>query len=89
MTWQAAIGPVRRRYISGTFGLVPAYRGTRLNTARSVSKIMLHIPLLTTSRLGGRGLGLDWLEARSSWSGVKPGDCTGAFAREPCKRYSL
>ena len=44
MTWQAAIGTVCRRHISGTFGLVPAYRGTRLNIARSVSIIMLHLP---------------------------------------------
>ena len=30
MTWQAVIGTVRHRYIRGTFGLVPAYRDTRL-----------------------------------------------------------
>ena len=59
MTWQAVIGTVRRRYVSGTFRLVLAYRGTRLNIAPHVSIIMLHIPLLTASRLGGHGQGLD------------------------------
>ena len=59
MTWQSVIGTVHRRYIGGTLGVVPAYRGTRLIIERPVSIIMLHIPLLTASRLGGRGL--DWI----------------------------
>ena len=41
MTWQTATGTVRSRYISGIFGVVPAYRGTRLNIALLVSIIML------------------------------------------------
>ena len=43
MTWQAVIGTVRGRYISGTFGLVPAYRGTRLNIALPISRKLCYI----------------------------------------------